>query len=153
MRCAAAALAALFCASAMAQQPMYRSTMPDGKKVIADRPMPGAVKVEEMKLSPGNYAPGAPPPRPEVEPARKGVEADRRAAVKEELEKAQKAYDEALERQVKGKEEGPGDRIGIAKGGARISDAYYKRQEELAAQVEAARTRLEQAREAAKRVQ
>ncbi|MGE0876349.1 MAG: hypothetical protein AB7O31_16935, partial [Burkholderiales bacterium] len=130
-------------------------TMKDGKKVISDRPMPGAVKVEELKLRQGNYAPGAPAPaqaQPSSdtpEPKQVDANAQRSAKAKKELAEAQRAYDEALAKQEKGKEEGPGDRIGTVKGGARLSEAYYKRQEALEAEVEAARSRLGAAREMA----
>jgi hypothetical protein len=146
MRTLACIVLAASCALAFAQAPVYRSTMPDGKRVISDRPMPGAVKVEEIKVSPGNTAPGSPVPQADKA---QSVEGQRRANVKENLADAQRALDEALEKQAKGKEEGAGDRIGTAKGGARISDEYYKRQETLAAEVEAARKRLEEARRAA----
>jgi hypothetical protein len=144
---------------ALAQTTLYRSTMPDGKKVVSDRPMAGAVKVEELKPSPGNYAPGEPvkpaakaDPKaaPKPEPGKPGAftppppspaskAADREAAIAQ----ARKAYDEALARQAKGKEEGEGDRTGTYKGGARLSDGYYKRQEALQAEVDAARRNLE----------
>ncbi len=150
-----AAVLSVACAIAQAQAPMYRSTMKDGKKVISDRPMPGAVKVEELRLRQGNYAPGAPVPQSAPtgsdtpEPKAQDANAQRRAKAQKELAEAQRAYDEALARQEKGKAEGPGDRIGTAKGGARISDAYYKRQEALEAEVDAARDRLSAAKEAA----
>lgn len=154
MRVLAIAVLSAACALAQAQAPMYRSTMKDGKRVISDRPMPGAVKVEELKLRQGNYAPGAPVPAQgqgsdAPDPKEPDANAQRRARAQKELAEAQRAYDAALAKQEKGKEEGPGDRIGTVKGGARLSEAYYKRQEALEAEVEAARSRLGAAREMA----
>lgn len=146
MRTFASIVLAASCALAFAQAPVYRSTMPDGKRVISDRPMPGAVKVEEIRVSSGNTAPGS--PVPPAEKARSSEE-QRRAQAKDNLDSAQRAYDEALAKQAKGKEEVGGDRVGTYKGGARISDEYYKRQEALAAEVETARNNLEAARKAA----
>ncbi len=149
MRTLACIALAASCALAFAQAPVYRSTMPDGKRVISDRPIPGAVKVEEIKVSPGNTAPGSPvPPVSPAEKARSPAD-QRRALAKDNLDSAQRAYEEALAKQAKGQEEVGGDRVGTYKGGARISDEYYKRQEALAAEVEAARNNLEAARKAA----
>lgn len=135
-------------AVAAAQTPLYRSTMPDGKVVVSDRPMPGAAKVEEMKTRAGNYAPGDPVKG--GEPGKGGSPGSGRsaalAAAEAELKAAQGAYDAALAAQAKGREEKDGDRIGTAKGGARLSDAYEKRQDALSAEVDAARQRLDAAR-------
>jgi len=150
MRTFSSILLAAACGLAFAQAPVYRSTMPDGKKVISDRPMPGALKVEEIKVREGNSAPGSPVPR-EAE-AKHDPNEERRLKARQNVEDAQRAYDEALAKQAKGKDEGPGDRIGTAKGGARISDDYYKRQEALAAEVEAARKRLEAAQQASRQL-
>lgn len=127
-----------------AAQAMYRSTMPDGKVVISDQPVKGAAKVEEVKSRAGNYAPGNPVP-----PGAAGKASDRSAALaaaESELKAAQAAYDAAVARAQKGREEVDGDRIGTAKGGARLSDAYEKRQAALKAEVDAAQKQLDAAR-------
>ena len=146
MRAATFAFVLLAAASglAAAQAPMYRSTMPDGKVVISDSPVKGAAKVEEVKSRAGNYAPGNPVP-----PGAAGKAPDRSAALaaaEAELKSAQAAYDAAVARAEKGREEREGDRIGTYKGGARLSDAYEKRQEALKAEVDAARQQLDAAR-------
>jgi len=134
---------ALACGVAVAQAPMYRSTMPDGKKVVSDRPMPGATKVEEIKMGPGNYAPGSPVKGDVSAPAsRQGA----LVAAEAELQRAQKDYDGAVAKAEAGRVEREGDRIGTAKGGARLSEAYEKRQEMLKAEVDAARAQLDAAR-------
>lgn len=127
-----------------AAQAMYRSTMPDGKVVISDQPVKGATKVEEVKSRTGNYAPGNP-----VKPGAAGPATDRSAALaaaETEFKAAQAAYDAAVSRAEKGREEREGDRVGTYKGGARLSDAYEKRQESLKAEVDAARQNLDAAR-------
>ena len=127
-----------------AAQAMYRSTMPDGKVVISDSPVKGAAKVEEVKSRAGNYAPGNPVP-----PGAAGKAPDRSAALaaaESEYKAAQAAYDAAVARAQKGREETEGDRVGSYKGGARLSEAYEKRQETLKAEVEAAQKQLDAAR-------
>ena len=145
MRPAALLAVLLSVASGLAAaQVMYRSTMPDGKVVISDSPVKGAAKVEEVKSRAGNYAPGNPVP-----PGAAGKASDRSAALaaaESELKAAQAAYDAAVARAQKGREEVEGDRIGTAKGGARLSDAYEKRQEALKAEVDAAQKQLDAAR-------
>jgi hypothetical protein len=127
---------------------MYRSTMPDGKKVISDRPLPGASKVEELTPPPGNYAPGAPVPKgatPAAAPEKPASRSAQSAAAEADLKAAQRAYDEAVSRAAAGSVETEGDRQGTAKGGARRTEAYDKRQAELKAEVDAARERLDAA--------
>jgi len=146
MRPAALLAALLSVASglAAAQATMYRSTMPDGKVVISDSPVKGAAKVEEVKSRAGNYAPGNPVP-----PGAAGKASDRSAALaaaESELKAAQAAYDAAVARAQKGREEVDGDRVGTAKGGARLSEAYDKRQAALKAEVDAAQKQLDVAR-------
>ncbi len=133
------------CAAGLAQTPMYRSTMPDGKKVISDRPVPGATKVEEITSSKGNYAPGSPP---KASPGSQlgGDRNAAREAADARVRSAQQAYDNAAAAAAKGKEEVEGDRIGTAKGGARLSEAYDRRQQALQAQVESAARQLDEAR-------
>lgn len=133
------------CASVLAQAPMYRFTMPDGKKVISDRPVPGAAKVEEITPPKGNYAPGSPSSAsPGSAPG--GDRSGARASAEARVRSAQQAYDNAVAAAAKGKEEVEGDRIGTAKGGARLSEAYDKRQQALQAQVELAAKQLDEAR-------
>lgn len=148
---AIAMLGALAVPPPLAQaQVIYRSTMKDGKKVISERPMPGAVKVEELKVSPGNYAPGAQPNEsgaPGTGPRTAGGSGPSAlAAADRDLRNAQKDYDAALDRAAKGKEEKEGDRQGTAGGGARLTDAYNQRQASLQAEVDAAKARLDAAR-------
>ncbi len=145
MRPAALLAVLLSVASGLAAaQVMYRSTMPDGKVVISDSPVKGAAKVEEVKSRAGNYAPGNPVP-----PGAAGKASDRSAALaaaESEFKAAQAAYDAAVARAQKGREEVEGDRVGTAKGGARLSDAYEKRQAALKAEVDAAQKQLDAAR-------
>jgi hypothetical protein len=131
------------CGLAIAQAPVYRSTMPDGKKIISERPMPGAVKVEELKVSPSNVAPGNPVPKSTATGVDRSATLD---AARAELRKAQDEYDAAVAKAAKGVEELPGDRQGTAKGGSRYTDDFEKRQASLKAGVDAAQARLNAAR-------
>jgi hypothetical protein len=143
----------------LAQAPMYRSTMPDGKTVVSDRPMPGAAKVEEMKTSQGNYAPGSPVAKPATPsgpapksaapvpaPPKPATRSAKAAEAEAELRAAQANYDAAVARAEKGRVETEGDRQGTAKGGARLTEDYEKRQQGLKAAVDAAQERLDAAR-------
>jgi len=142
MRPLFAILLSAACGLALAQATMYRSTMPDGKKIISERPMPGAAKVEELKVSKGNYAPGDPAARAAPATGDRGAALDK---AQQELREARKSYDAALAAAEKGKEEEPGDRQGTAKGGSRFTGAYEARQASLKQQVDAARKRVEEA--------
>ena len=54
-------LAAALCPQLAAAQVNYKSTMPDGKVIYGDKPVPGAVKVDQLKAPPtkGITAPSA----------------------------------------------------------------------------------------------
>lgn len=132
----------------VAAQTMYRSTMPDGRVVLSDRPMPGARKVQEIEPPRGNVAPGQLPgvPSPAGPAARPDLR-EARAAAEAELREAQRAFDAAREAKDKGIEPLPGERLGLAGGGSRLSDEYWRRQKALEDAVAAAEARLQAARE------
>jgi hypothetical protein len=144
-----AAMVALLAAFTAAAQVMYRSTMPDGRIVLSDRPMPGAKKVEEIQPPAGNVV-GAQPPvapaRPEAKPAEKPAVSPV-AAAENELRDAQRAYDAAREAKEKGVEALPGERRGLVGGGSRLTEDYWARQKALEDAVAAAEKRLQAARE------
>ncbi len=127
-------------------QTMYRSTMPDGRTVLSDRPMAGAVKVEEIVPPAGNVVPSQPAAAP-AKPVAKPRPPDPLAVAEAELKEAQLAYDRAREARDQGREEQPGERLGVAGKGSRLSDAYWARQKSLEEAVNAAQRRLDLARE------
>ena len=142
-------LMAFAAAGAGAQQPVYKSTMPDGKVVYGEKPAPGATRVDKME---------PPPPKTGVtgltqeERMRAEQLGQRRAAAAAEAAQGKKGVDEArkqLEQAEaalnKGKEPLPNERIGIAGGGSRLTEAYFARQKGLEDAVAAARKRLAEA--------
>ncbi len=137
-------IAAALCAlAAHADDFYYRSTMPDGRTVIGDKPAPGAKEVQKIPLRPGNIIP-APPPSTSGGPtlvdrqrALDTADADVQAA-RQELEAAQAKL-------KAGQENLPGERIGTASGVSRLSDAYLKRIKALEDAVAAAQKKLDDA--------
>lgn len=121
----------------------YKSTMPDGSTKYGDAPEPGAVKVEKMKLDTSDKGVRPPVAREaaalkQMEAERKGREApDRRQQLQEALRRAEADL-------AAGKEPLPGERIGTAGGGSRLTEAYFARQKQLEAAVEQARRSLEE---------
>ncbi|MCC7485889.1 MAG: DUF4124 domain-containing protein [Burkholderiales bacterium] len=136
---------ALLAGPAFAQL-QYKSIMSDGRVVYGDAPVPGAAKVEKLKASTADQGITASTPREAA--ALKQMEAER--AVRERKDASAASADEALRRAeaalAAGKEPLPGERIGTAGGGSRLTDAYWERQKRLAAAVEQARRNAESAR-------
>lgn len=58
---------------------------------------------------------------------------------------ARKALDESKQRQEQGVEPLSGERLGTARGGSRLGEAYFERQKGLERQVERAQQRLDEA--------
>ena len=133
-----------------AGQTMYRSTMPDGRVVLGDRPMPGARKVEEIKVPAGNVSPSLAPAdkdKPKPKPPG-GSRSEALAAADAELRTERQSYDAAREAASQGKEPLEGERLGTAgKGGSRLSDGYWARQKALADAVSEAEARVRAAQE------
>jgi hypothetical protein len=168
-------LCGLLAATAALGQTFYKSTMPDGKIILGDKPAPGAAKVEEMRVTPGNIAPSnpsgaappirrgdesserrapmaAPPgaPRPVVATpggagAAQGADPDAR------LREAQDRFDAASAAADRGREPLEGERTGTASGMSRLNDVYWARQKQLDDSVSAAQQELDAARAAAAR--
>lgn len=138
-------LVAALCPQLAVAQLNYKSTMPDGKVIYGDKPVPGAVKVDQLKA-----------------PSTKGITAPsaQESAVLSDMEKARAARDSreakirAAEDAVSkveaalaaGKEPRAGERIGTASGGSRLTEEYLQRQKELEQAVATARAELVSAR-------
>lgn len=149
MRSVTVVALALCCTGALAQQPIFKSTMPDGRVIYGEKPESGAKRVDKVE---------APPPKSGItgltpeEKARAEQITRQRATENAAADKKQRELDEAR-KQLKaaeaardaGKEPLPGERLGLAGGGSRLSDAYHARQKNLDAAVEAARKRLQAA--------
>jgi hypothetical protein len=138
---------------------LYKSTMPDGKVIYGDGPMPGAVKVE--KTRPDTSKKGITAATPKEKEALRQIEAERasgagagrpRQGPTETITEAQmeaKLRDMEVERE-KAKEPLPGERIGTASGGSRFTDAYWDRQKRLDQNMDSVRKDVESARSGAK---
>ena len=142
----ACALALLAYAGSVVAQPVYKSTMPDGKIVYGEKPAAGAKRVETIEPPPAKT--GVTGLTPE-EKARAEKLARERASATAAADKAGSAVDAARKALAQaeaardgGKEPLPSERIGIAGGGSRLTEAYFARQKSLEAAVIAARKRL-----------
>ena len=135
-----------------AAQTLYKSTLPDGKVIYGDKPVPGAVKVEETKpdTSKKGMAPATTttPAVSREAAALKQLEQDRmkREAAGNKVQAAEKALRDAEAAQAAGKEPLGSERQGTVSGNQRFTDAYWERQKKLDQAVELARRNLEQAR-------
>jgi hypothetical protein len=131
-------------------QPIYRSTMPDGRTVLSDRPTPGAKKVEEV------HVPKSPPP-PAAKPAA-GTSTTGKAkpagqepgaaldAAIGDLRAAESALRAAEGARAASEEPREDERQGMAGGGSRLNETYFARQKANAEAVEQARKRVDEAR-------
>ena len=130
--CFAASLVLLTMAASQAQE-IKKYITPDGKTIYSDTPIPGAREA-------GSVAP--PPPidpedREEAEAAARDAakRADELASQREDesagqtsIEEAEQQLEDARNALAAGKEPLPGERLGTAGGGNRLTDAYFQRQ-------------------------
>ena len=132
--------------AAIGAQVLYKSTMPDGKVIYGDKPVPGAVKVEEQK--PDTSKGGIRTTQPGDAGALRKMEQERlkRERTDDQLRAAEKLLRDAEEALAKGEEPLPGERTGTAGKGSQLNEAYWKRQEKLKSDVERARANLDRAR-------
>ena len=138
-------LAALF-AGELAAQPVYKSTLPDGRVIYGDQPDPAAAKVEESRPDTssrgiGGITPGEAQALEQMEKTRR-----ERDSSDARLQALQKTLLDAEAAQAAGKEPLPGERIGIAGGASRLDDSYWARQRALEDAVLKARRDLDEAR-------
>ena len=139
--------------AALAQQPVYKSTMPDGRIVYSEKPAPGATKIETIEVPPAKA--GISSALTPEEKARAEALTKQRtqanaadAAKKDRLALARKAVTDAEAAIAKGKEPLPGERQGLAGGGSRLSEAYFARQKSLEDALAKARQNLAEAERA-----
>lgn len=127
-------------------QPVYKSTMPDGKVVYGEKPVAGASRVDTIEPPPAKT--GVSGLTPEEKARAEKLARERAAAAAaaakagNALEAARKALAQAEAARDSGKEPLPSERIGIAGGGSRLTEAYFARQKSLEAAVAEARKRL-----------
>lgn len=151
-------------APAIAAATIYKVQMPDGTILFTDAPPPNGKILEERasQSTPRLPAKAAPPPAAGVErpipvlpsPApRSGAAAAPAAplnldAANAEVTAAERELAVARRKLEVGREPQPGERLGTAKGGSRLSPEYESRIGELEREVAAAETRVKRAYEA-----
>jgi hypothetical protein len=144
--------ALLLSSTAALAQPIVKSTMPDGRIIYGEKPVPGAARVETLEPLPPTSGFGGLTPE---EKARAAQFEQQRAAAAAAAAQGERRLDEAR-RQLQqaeaalqaGKEPLPNERIGIAGGGSRLTEAYHVRQKSLEDSVIAARKRVIDAQQA-----
>ncbi len=127
-------------------QTIYKYQRPDGEIVYSDSPVKGAKPIGQIDPEP---APAASQPAQGEAPPRAPDLAERRSAALDDadarIKAAAQALKEAEERQQKGTEPLPGERLGNAGGNSRLAPRYFSRQRDNAADVDAARANLDEA--------
>ncbi len=144
-----AVIALAFAAAALpaAGQTMQKYVTPDGKTVYSDRPIPGARLVDQIAPPPpvDPQAAAAAQARAKEEAQKANASATKRAeggTTTQTQEDAAAALARAKEQLEKGKEPLPGERLGTASGGSRLTDAYWARQRANEQAVKNAEARL-----------
>ena len=137
---------ALVASGAAAQQPVFKSVMPDGKVIYSEKPTPGAAKVETIEAPTAKTGVTGLTPEERSRAEREQRQRAQAAAAAASGQKSggdlRKALAEAEAARDQGKEPLPNERIGIAGGGSRLTDAYFARQKALEDAVEAARKKV-----------
>jgi hypothetical protein len=136
-------LFSLLAGAVVGQGYYFQSIMPDGRKVIGDKPAPGAKEVHKMPLTRGNTStPLSNPGQPAEGAATRQQTLEAADAEVSEAERNLAAAKAALEA---GREPQASERIGIAKGGSRLTEAYAKRIQSLESGVTSAQKQLDDA--------
>ena len=142
-----AVAALVFGVSGAAAQQVFKSTMPDGKIVYGEKPAPGAAKVETIETPPAKAGIGS-ALTPEEKARAEALTKQRQqtetaqAAKDQRLTQARDAVKQAELALANGKEPLPGERMGLAGGGSRLTEAYFARQKSLEEGVTKARKNL-----------
>jgi hypothetical protein len=128
----------------LAAQSVYKSTMPDGKVVYAEKPAPGAKHVEKIEPPPAQTGTSVitPKEKARAEQLSRPAVANAAASRARDIENARNQVEQAEAAREAGKEPLPGERLGLKGGGSRLTDAYQERQKSLDDAVTAARKRL-----------
>ena len=133
-------------ASALAAADTIYKYERDGRTIYSDSPVRGAKLVERIDLP--APPPAVPGPRGEPRGASSDL-AETRAAeldiADRQIKDAARALKEAEARQKRGVEPLPGERLGKVGGGSRLAPSYFNRQQDNAADVDAARANLDEA--------
>jgi hypothetical protein len=149
-------LACLLLPAAVAASTIYKVQMPDGSIMYTDTVPAGAKVLEERETK---ARPRAVPATPRgvaaegtqgrvIAPPLTPREADRLDTAVNEIAEAERALAVSRRKLELGREPLPGERLGLAGGGSRLSPEYEARQRQLEAEVSSAEMRLKRAYEA-----
>ncbi|TMH83302.1 MAG: DUF4124 domain-containing protein [Betaproteobacteria bacterium] len=133
-----------------AAETVYKYRRPDGSTLYSDVPLRGAKLIGRFELVPVPPPARARPAMPERGAAKDPDELARRRvqdldAADAAIKAAEQSLKEALERQQAGVEPFAGERLGNVDRRSRLTPDYFARQRSLAAEVDAARARLDEA--------
>ena len=133
-----------------AAETVYKYRRPDGSTLYSDVPLRGAKLIGRFELVPVPPPARARPAMPERGAAKDPDELARRRvqdldAADAAIKPAEQSLKEALERQQAGVEPFAGERLGNVDRRSRLTPDYFARQRSLAAEVDAARARLDEA--------
>lgn len=123
-------------------QPIYKSTMPDGRVIYGQKPSPGAERVNEIAPPPAQTGTATVTGQETLRLEQRMKARAQSAGAQSELEDARRQLEQAESGREAAKEPQPGERVGLAGGGSRLSDAYHQRQKSLDATLAAARKRV-----------
>ena len=134
----------------VAADTVYKYQRPDGKVIYSDSPVEGAKLIGRFDLVPAPASPGPERGEPPRHAAGGGDTVERRAealdAADARIKAADQALKDALERQQQAVEPLPGERQGNTGGAtSRLTPEYFSRQRAAAAEVDAARSELDEA--------
>jgi hypothetical protein len=129
--------------AATAAQTLYKSTMPDGKIVYGEAPVPGAKRVDTVEPPPAKTGVTAATDAEKARAAQAAAKASASANASPALSDARQALQKAEAARDAGKEPLPGERLGTAGGASRLTEAYFARQKALESAVEVARKKVE----------
>jgi hypothetical protein len=142
------ALFAALCAANAGAQTVYKSIMPDGSVIYGEKPAAGAKKVDTIETPTAKTGTSTITPEEQARAAESRLRAVAPAVPPgrgQEAQDARLALKNAEAAREAGKEPLPTERLGLAGGGSRLSDAYFARQKSLEDAVAAARKRVEEA--------
>lgn len=129
--------------AAHAAQTLYKSTMPDGKVIYGESPAPGAKRVDTIEPPPAKTGVTTATDTEKARAAQAAAKASAGGSAPGPLADARQALQKAEAARDAGKEPLPGERLGTAGGGSRLTEAYFERQKSLEGAVEAARKRVQ----------
>ena len=140
------AAALVLTAFAAFAQPVYKSTMPDGKVVYGEKPMTGAKKVDKIDPPPAQTGMSTitPQEKARAQQLSQPPMIAPNTVQGRGLDDARKALQQAEAAREAGKEPLPGERQGLKGGGSRLNEDYQARQKSLDDAVESARRRVDE---------